>query len=223
MEREAPLDPEPKHKLYGHDDAVISVALHPGLDVVVSGSRDGSIIIYSLQHGRYIRSIYREVDRAVSSSSSSSTSNTARAYHSPHINWVGVSGAGYVVTYGENTLVSYTINGRKKAQKVLQGPPINSLMFSEDGNVLLIGGKDIEMLWVYSLELADDGPREGLRNLSKTDGSSQSSVSHVVRTCGRCKTPVGGFVIQACALIPIKINKLIKIYIFLFAFIMQPG
>lgn len=171
-ERETPLDPEPKHKLYGHDDAVISVALHPGLDVVVSGSRDGSIIIYSLQHGRYIRSIYREVDRAVNS-----TSNTARSYHSPHINWVGVSSAGYVVTYGENTLVSYTINGRKKAQKLLQGP-INSLMFSEDGNVLLIGGRDIEMLWVYSLELADDGPREGLRNLSKTDGSSQSSVSY---------------------------------------------
>jgi WD40 repeat protein len=56
--------------LSGHDAAVTCVAAHGELDTVVSGSQDGTIIIYSLRTGTYARTI-----RLSSSSSSSSSSS----------------------------------------------------------------------------------------------------------------------------------------------------
>jgi WD40 repeat protein len=56
-DRETPIGPHPLHILYGHDDAVTSVAVSAELDTVVSGSDDGTIIVHSLREGVYIRSI----------------------------------------------------------------------------------------------------------------------------------------------------------------------
>ena len=55
-----PVNPIPLYTLFGHDDAVISVAVHPVLDLVISGSCDGSVIVHALRAGCYIRSIYRD-------------------------------------------------------------------------------------------------------------------------------------------------------------------
>jgi hypothetical protein len=43
--------------LYGHDDTVTCISVCAELDIVVSGSDDGTITIYSLREGTYIRSI----------------------------------------------------------------------------------------------------------------------------------------------------------------------
>ncbi|RYH30738.1 DUF4704 domain-containing protein [archaeon] len=58
VERESePVHIPPLHTLYGHDDAVNCVVIQTELDLVVSGSDDGTIMIHSLREGIYIRSI----------------------------------------------------------------------------------------------------------------------------------------------------------------------
>ncbi len=70
---------KPRHILYGHDDEVTCVAVNSDLDVVVSGSKDGSCIIHTLKRGRYVRSIYPP--------------------DSGPLRWVGISSTGNIVTY----------------------------------------------------------------------------------------------------------------------------
>jgi WD40 repeat protein len=57
LERELPLNAQPQYILYGHDDSVSCVAVNPELDVVVSGSDDGTVIVHNLRDGTYVRSI----------------------------------------------------------------------------------------------------------------------------------------------------------------------
>jgi WD40 repeat protein len=52
-----PLNVNPMHILYGHDASVSCVDIHAGLNLVVSGSDDGTIILHSLQEGEYVRSV----------------------------------------------------------------------------------------------------------------------------------------------------------------------
>eukprot|EP00002_Diphylleia_rotans_P023924 TRINITY_DN4715_c0_g1_i2.p1 TRINITY_DN4715_c0_g1~~TRINITY_DN4715_c0_g1_i2.p1 ORF type:complete len:2872 (-),score=521.03 TRINITY_DN4715_c0_g1_i2:1126-9741(-) len=47
----------PFHILYGHDDEVTTICVSSDLDVVISGSKDGTVIMHSLWTGKYIRSI----------------------------------------------------------------------------------------------------------------------------------------------------------------------
>jgi hypothetical protein len=88
------------------------------------------------------------------------------------VGWVGISPAGYVVTYSPHLclLCSFTINGTPLASQET-GEQLHALIFSEDGLVLLSGGENavVVLRWVRSLELADDGPRAGLEAV--LDGS----------------------------------------------------
>ncbi|XP_055373526.1 neurobeachin-like protein 1 isoform X2 [Condylostylus longicornis] len=52
-----PFTPVPLTTLYGHDDVISSVAIYTELDMVVSGSKDGSVNVYSIQDGQYIRTL----------------------------------------------------------------------------------------------------------------------------------------------------------------------
>eukprot|EP01038_Epipyxis_sp_PR26KG_P008120 gene8120-10998_t len=56
-ERDIPFDSQPLHILYGHDDSVSCVAINTEMDLVVSSSDDGTIILHHLRDGSYIRSI----------------------------------------------------------------------------------------------------------------------------------------------------------------------
>lgn len=47
----------PIRTLYGHDDTVNCLCLNPELDIIVSGSDDGTIMIHNLRDGKYVRSI----------------------------------------------------------------------------------------------------------------------------------------------------------------------
>ena len=54
----APLLAEkPRHVLHGHDDEVTCVEASAEVNTVLSGSRDGSAIVYSLRSGQYIRTV----------------------------------------------------------------------------------------------------------------------------------------------------------------------
>ncbi|KAJ8020057.1 Neurobeachin-like protein 1 [Holothuria leucospilota] len=47
----------PSQTLYGHDDEVTSVAISSELDMAVSGSKDGTVIVHTLLKGHYIRTL----------------------------------------------------------------------------------------------------------------------------------------------------------------------
>ncbi|KAM6339007.1 LOW QUALITY PROTEIN: neurobeachin-like protein 2 [Podargus strigoides] len=51
------LAPKPVQVLYGHDAEVTCVAISTELDMVVSGSKDGTIIIHTIRRGLFIRSL----------------------------------------------------------------------------------------------------------------------------------------------------------------------
>ena len=52
------LNPTPVHILYGHTECVTCVDLSVELDLVVSGSLDGTINIYNLRSGHYIKTLH---------------------------------------------------------------------------------------------------------------------------------------------------------------------
>ncbi|XP_042558754.1 LOW QUALITY PROTEIN: neurobeachin-like protein 1 [Clupea harengus] len=51
------LYPKPVQVLYGHTDEVVSVSISTELDMAVSGSRDGTVIIHTVRRGQYLRSL----------------------------------------------------------------------------------------------------------------------------------------------------------------------
>ncbi|XP_053323151.1 neurobeachin-like protein 2 isoform X2 [Spea bombifrons] len=51
------LSPNPVQVLYGHDDEVTSVAISTELDMAVSGSKDGTIIVHTVRRGQFMRCI----------------------------------------------------------------------------------------------------------------------------------------------------------------------
>ncbi|KAM4688208.1 neurobeachin-like protein 2 [Discoglossus pictus] len=51
------LSPKPVQVLYGHDDEVTCVAISTELDMAVSGSKDGTIIVHTIRRGLFMRCI----------------------------------------------------------------------------------------------------------------------------------------------------------------------
>ncbi|XP_059583066.1 neurobeachin-like protein 1 isoform X2 [Alligator mississippiensis] len=51
------LAPKPLQILYGHTDEVLSVGISTELDMVVSGGRDGTVIIHTIRKGQYMRTL----------------------------------------------------------------------------------------------------------------------------------------------------------------------
>lgn len=198
-DRELPVAINPLYVLYGHDDAISTVAINAELDVVLSGSTDGTIIVHSLREGVYTRSILvngmgspmtgNGVLKSSSGGSLSTAATTCSFYNThnvstntqawllgKHITWVGVSVEGLIVVYcgDDNLLCTYTINGRMLACKDLghDGETLSALVISEDGSVLITGGSHclVVFRWVRTLQLADNGPRKGM--VVVVDGSS---------------------------------------------------
>jgi WD40 repeat protein len=51
------LDPTPMHILYGHTDCVTSVDISNELDLVVSASLDGTVNMYTIRTGSFVKSL----------------------------------------------------------------------------------------------------------------------------------------------------------------------
>ncbi|XP_059829938.1 neurobeachin-like protein 2 isoform X2 [Hypanus sabinus] len=51
------LAQKPVQVLYGHDDAVTCVAISTELDMAVSGSKDGTVIVHTIRRGQFMRSL----------------------------------------------------------------------------------------------------------------------------------------------------------------------
>uniref|UniRef100_A0A7N6A220 Neurobeachin-like protein 2 n=1 Tax=Anabas testudineus TaxID=64144 RepID=A0A7N6A220_ANATE len=59
------LYPKPVQVLYGHTDEVVSVAISTELDMAVSGSRDGTVIIHTVRRGQYMRCLRPPCDSSL--------------------------------------------------------------------------------------------------------------------------------------------------------------
>ncbi|KAJ1440274.1 BEACH domain-containing protein [Ochromonadaceae sp. CCMP2298] len=143
-----PLGPQPQYILYGHDDSVTCLAVNPELDVVVSGSDDGTIIIHNLRDGTYVRSI-REAR-------SHKRTAAASAAAQDHVD--------------RPLLRTFSLNGMLIASRVVP-EALHCFLLSEDGKVILTGGSScvVVLRWVRTLELANDGARLGFEAV--LDGS----------------------------------------------------
>ena len=51
------LDPSPLHILYGHNDCVTSVDISIELDMIVSGSLDGTVNIHTIRKGYFVKTL----------------------------------------------------------------------------------------------------------------------------------------------------------------------
>ncbi|XP_072858872.2 neurobeachin-like protein 2 isoform X3 [Pogona vitticeps] len=51
------LAPKPVQVLYGHDEEVTCVAISTELDMAVSGSKDGTIIVHTIRRGQFMKSL----------------------------------------------------------------------------------------------------------------------------------------------------------------------
>uniref|UniRef100_A0AAQ4QN44 Neurobeachin-like 1 n=1 Tax=Gasterosteus aculeatus aculeatus TaxID=481459 RepID=A0AAQ4QN44_GASAC len=59
------LHPKPVQVLYGHTDEVVSVSISTELDMAVSGSRDGTVIIHTVRRGHYMRCLRPPCDSSL--------------------------------------------------------------------------------------------------------------------------------------------------------------
>ncbi|CAE7469550.1 sel-2, partial [Symbiodinium microadriaticum] len=178
-----PITQRPLHVLYGHDDAVNCVDVCVELDVVVSGSDDGTIIVHKLREGIYIRSI--TVEPTPSGTVMTSPSEPSMATKSEksvnrslliskrRVHNVGVSVAGFIYAYSndDSALYTFTINGHPQARKIT-GERLHAFRLSEDNRVLITGGERglIVMRWVHSLELSNVGSKWEFQSV--LDGSN---------------------------------------------------
>jgi WD40 repeat protein len=172
---ELPIVSNPLHLLYGHDDAVNCVSVSPELDIVVSGSDDGTIIVHKLREGIYVRSISLEnIPSAMSKGGTGterlpadigmmgSSLKSSRMVSKCRIHFVGISHEGYFLAYSNDDMALYTFttNGEFVARKAA-GERLHVFQLSEDNKVLITGGERalLVMRWVHSLELSNVGSK----------------------------------------------------------------
>jgi len=125
---------------------VTCVAVNCDLDIVVSGSKDGSCIIHTARNGRYVRSIFPP----------SHDPNENPSCQLISMRWVGISSEGYIVTYSltDFMLHLFTVNGRHLAS-VDTNERLYAMMFSSDGQYLVTGGdrKIVMIRTVHDLKI----------------------------------------------------------------------
>eukprot|EP00271_Cylindrocystis_brebissonii_P011984 TRINITY_DN3000_c2_g1_i1.p1 TRINITY_DN3000_c2_g1~~TRINITY_DN3000_c2_g1_i1.p1 ORF type:complete len:2905 (-),score=592.76 TRINITY_DN3000_c2_g1_i1:326-8950(-) len=135
--RDAVISDKPRAVLCGHDDAVTCVVVKNELDLVVSGSLDGTCIIHTLEQGRYVRSI-------------------EHPKNSP-IDLLVVSIHGHIVIYSTEDLMLHvaSINGKFLASQDVHGGLLTCMVASADNEFLVTGGEGgvVTVRHIHSLEI----------------------------------------------------------------------
>ncbi|KAM0867254.1 hypothetical protein ACQ4PT_042104 [Festuca glaucescens] len=130
----------PVHILCGHDDIITCLFVSTELDIVVSGSKDGTCIFHTLREGRYVRSIRHPSGFGLS-----------KLLASRH---------GRVVFYSESdvSLHMHSINGKHIASQPAHGR-LNCMELSccgefmvcagEHGQIVLRSMHSLDIVWRY--------------------------------------------------------------------------
>lgn len=111
----------PFHILCGHDDVITCLYVSVELDIVISGSKDGTCVFHTLREGRYIRSLCHP--------SGSALSKLVASQH------------GQIALYSDDdlSLHLYSINGKHLAASESNGR-LNCLGLSGCGEFLVCAG-----------------------------------------------------------------------------------
>lgn len=111
----------PFHILCGHDDIITCLYVSVELDIVISGSKDGTCVFHTLREGRYVRSLLHP--------SGSALSKLVASRH------------GRIVLYadGDLSLHLYSINGKHLASSESNGR-LNCVELSGCGEFLVCAG-----------------------------------------------------------------------------------
>jgi WD40 repeat protein len=163
-DKEIPLGDQPLHILYGHDDAVTSVAVNAEIDVVVSGSEDGTIIIHNLRDGSYVRSIIDGIKGSAGATRPQSLNNSFlqgseqacrdrsdtmdEQYSFYGAAASGMSTPGLVRTSSQSTMTS--TSSAQQTQQQLQHRKITWIGLSKE-NYIVSYSSDDHLLCTYSL------------------------------------------------------------------------
>jgi len=152
-EKEHVIVERPVHIFCGHDDIITCLFVSTELDIVISGSKDGTCIFHTLREGRYVRSIQHPSGVGLS-----------KLVASQH---------GRVVLYSENdlSLRMYSINGRHIASSATGGR-LNCMELSccgefiacdgEKGQITLRSMHSLDVVWRY------DGSGKTITSLAVT-------------------------------------------------------
>ncbi|XP_017135675.1 neurobeachin-like protein 1 isoform X1 [Drosophila miranda] len=137
--------PKPLTVLYGHDDAISSVAIYTELDLVVSGSLDGTINVYTLQEGQFVRTL-----KPIGCTESCvQISFVTLSYHG-HIAFSALDDTSHSVHV-------YSINGSSLGSKYVSGR-VTGLACASDYLVVADDAGDITMSRLHGLKPVFDIP-----------------------------------------------------------------
>ncbi|XP_059906846.1 LOW QUALITY PROTEIN: neurobeachin-like protein 1 [Gadus macrocephalus] len=140
------LCPKPVQVLYGHTDEVLSVSISTELDMAVSGSRDGTVIIHTVRRGQYMRCLRPPCDSSLPLS----------------ILHLAVSWEGHLLVHtclegkaslkDKNALHLYSVNGKHLASEPLQ-EQVTDMSVSQEYVVLGSEQGYLSIRDLYSLSL----------------------------------------------------------------------
>ncbi|BFF98031.1 neurobeachin-like protein 1 [Drosophila madeirensis] len=137
--------PKPLTVLYGHDDAISSVAIYTELDLVVSGSLDGTVNVYTLQEGQFVRTL-----KPIGCTESCvQISFVTLSYHG-HIAFSALDDTSHSVHV-------YSINGSSLGSKYVSGR-VTGLACASDYLVVADDAGDITMSRLHGLKPVFDIP-----------------------------------------------------------------
>ncbi|XP_073008552.1 BEACH domain-containing protein B isoform X1 [Typha latifolia] len=143
----------PFHILCGHDDIITCLFISVELDIVISGSKDGTCIFHTLREGTYVRSIQHPSGSGLSK--------------------LVASTQGRLVFYSDNdlSLHLYSINGKHIASSESNGR-LNCMELSSCGEFLVCAGDhgQIVLRSMHSLDVVQryDGAGKIITSLSVT-------------------------------------------------------
>lgn len=134
------------HVLLGHTTPITCVAVCTKLDVVVSGSRDGSICLHNIRSGRFVRSFH--IDAV-----SQKVKNMCAGNGIP-VSKLAIHSDGIFVAYlCDGSLHVITVNGHRLASKNI-GDRLNSVSICPQSTSLVTGGEQ-GMAQIWSLHDLD--------------------------------------------------------------------
>lgn len=161
------------HVLLGHASPITCIAISTKLDVVVSGSEDGSICVHNIRSGQFIRSLH--VD-----------SSTKELKHSCACNGMPVKklaihmDGSFVAHLSDGSIHLITING-KHITSAHVGETLNSMIICSQSETLITGGEQgCARIWKIhdlSLQCTVDVEKYGaITSLALTSPDASSAV-----------------------------------------------
>ena len=130
------------HVLLGHVTPICCVAICTKLDVVVSGSEDGSICVHNIRSGEFIRSLH--IDAATSEVQKS----CARDAIPVKLLEIHLNGS-FVAHLEDGSLHVISLNGQSLCNKDL-GESLNAMVICPDSEIPVTGG-ELGCARIYSL------------------------------------------------------------------------